>query len=313
MSGYVIPYCPAPMPDELLSSWIERIGLFYGVSLSSTMAALLPGKGPGAWETSDDIDADISLREALIAWTGVCADRVPSVLPADSCCHVERPARLAYCPRCWDEDVLEGGMPYVRASWTRWLIVSCSAHGGWLCARRPRTYRESYMTGWAGVWRSNRLWAFATYQRYEPSLLASARAFDPARFARPQPGWKGFHEELSAGIGADAGQATVTQNEICLANVNAWHESLVWNKARAALQTRSPSQRLDECDLVRLKRTEPQWIANRIAGIAIALEVACAHSTHQPLFPRVAALLSRSGRAAHNVGLTKHRAQSHER
>ena len=304
MTEYVLPYCPAPMPDELLSSWIERIGLFYGVGLAEAMAAILPGEGPAAWETPADIDADPILRKALIEWTGVPADRVPQTLPAHSRCYVERAARLAYCPCCCDEDIARGDVPYVRASWARWFSVSCPAHSSWLCARYPRTLSESHMTAWAGVWRSNPRWAAATYQRYEPALVATALAFEPRCFAHPRCGWKPFHDALANWLGGSIVELDTAVCETRLASIVAWNGSGSWYKVRAALQEKPLPKRVEEFDIVPLRRPEPQWIGNRITGVVMALELAHIQGDGKPLFDSVRALLGERGLATRAAGLS---------
>jgi hypothetical protein len=144
------------------------------------------------------------------------------------------------------------------------------------------------MTAWAAVWRSERRWAEATYQRHEASLALWARAFDPSCFVSPQSGWKSFQREFSEWIGADAsGVVDTSQYENRLRKIDAQNSSGLWIKARDAMQLKAPPLRVEELDLRPTTRTEPQWIANRIACIATILDAARVARNRKPLFPGV--------------------------
>jgi hypothetical protein len=45
-----LPYAPLPNSDELLSSWIERIGLFYGIGYLRARVMLDPTRLANVWE-----------------------------------------------------------------------------------------------------------------------------------------------------------------------------------------------------------------------------------------------------------------------
>lgn len=45
MSTFELPVYPLPVGDELLSSWIERIGIFYGCDYEHWFTAVLSADG----------------------------------------------------------------------------------------------------------------------------------------------------------------------------------------------------------------------------------------------------------------------------
>jgi hypothetical protein len=78
-------------------------------------------------------------------------------------------------------------------------------------------------------------------------------------------------------------------------------------KARDAMQLKAPPLRVEELDLRPTTRTEPQWIANRIACIATMLDAARVTRNHKPLFPGVHAALVNERGAQHSVGVSARR------
>ena len=94
-----LPHVPAPGADELLSSWLERIGIFYGSDLAAVRVAL----GPGALRyrgVDEDLDADAALRERVVNWTGMPEFRVPRLIRVASARVLPVSTRLGYCPAC---------------------------------------------------------------------------------------------------------------------------------------------------------------------------------------------------------------------
>ena len=100
-----LPFTPAPYPDELLSSWIERIGLFYDVGYAGALAVLAPDITAGVWGRTDDFDADPELHRAASEWSGRPASQIPCTLDRYDPDTLDITARVAYCPACWDDDV----------------------------------------------------------------------------------------------------------------------------------------------------------------------------------------------------------------
>ena len=105
MKRQPLPACPEPHRDELISSWLERIGLFYGVGYHGAAAALLPGRDPSMWASERDLDADAETRSALLEWTLRDPQDVPAALNPSDNNTMPRSARLASCgPRARSRD-----------------------------------------------------------------------------------------------------------------------------------------------------------------------------------------------------------------
>jgi hypothetical protein len=292
MKRCVLPYYPEPYTDELLSSWLERIGLFYGVGYHVAMASLFLNEGPAAWDGTGDVDADPRTRDALCAWTDRQSAEVPRVLDSGDPDRLDIAARVTYCPACWDDDTSRGRSPHVRRQWARWTTVTCAVHEIWLSARRPRLLDESRMNGWAPVWRSRPQWAEATGQRYDSLYDATATAFVSETFDRPVGRWPDFEAEVSRALGRNRDpSANPFGPASTLVDVVTHEFAGLRRDVRLSLQIRPPSIRLDDLDLSGYKRPEPVWIANRIACIAIVVELARMSANREPLFPRVRPLV----------------------
>ena len=57
-----LPYAPPPNSDELLSSWIERIGLFYGIGYLRARVMLDPTRFANVWGENEDLDSSEDIR-----------------------------------------------------------------------------------------------------------------------------------------------------------------------------------------------------------------------------------------------------------
>jgi hypothetical protein len=146
-----LPYAPPPNSDELLSGWIERIGIFYGIGYLRTRAVLDTSPIAVAWGENEDLDSSDTIRRLLVSWTGHGENLVPPVLPTADNQVLDVSARLTYCSKCWYEDAENGRAPYVRRQWSFWSSVLCTKHETWLCARRPGKQFGSERNGWAPV------------------------------------------------------------------------------------------------------------------------------------------------------------------
>lgn len=80
MKGQVLPVCPAPYRDELISSWIERIGLFYGVNYETVMGVLFAAQRRALCPAESDCDTDSHTRQVLSEWTGWPLASIPPLL-----------------------------------------------------------------------------------------------------------------------------------------------------------------------------------------------------------------------------------------
>jgi hypothetical protein len=62
----VLPHVRIAHPDELLSSWIERIGLFYGIGYLGARIILEPTRANNEHGQVDDIDSSASIRHLRV-------------------------------------------------------------------------------------------------------------------------------------------------------------------------------------------------------------------------------------------------------
>jgi hypothetical protein len=97
MSLRPLPFTPTPLPDELLSSWIERIGIFYAIGYEGAFALLAPYR-PRYRDINHDPDTDPEVRAALVNWTGRDANALPTLLDPTDRGALDVAARLGYCP-----------------------------------------------------------------------------------------------------------------------------------------------------------------------------------------------------------------------
>jgi hypothetical protein len=155
----VLPHVPIPHPDELLSSWIERIGLFYGIGYLGARIILEPNRANNEHGQVDDIDSSASIRQQAMRWSGLPEKFVPVLLCRRDEEVLELSARLTYCPDCWNQDVKKDTSPYVRRNWATWSAVACWKHNKWLSAREPHGRVGSDLNGWAPVWQTDITWA----------------------------------------------------------------------------------------------------------------------------------------------------------
>jgi TniQ len=153
-----LPFVPRAQPDELLSSWLERIGLLYGASIEHVLAAVLAGSDRMPAMAGQDVDADPWMRERIVRWSGVDESHVPTSISLDDG-FLPPCARLTFCGRCWDDDVAQGRPPYIRQRWGQWAVVRCDVHQTWLSSRRPSLSPNIPNTGWSAVWQTTASWA----------------------------------------------------------------------------------------------------------------------------------------------------------
>jgi len=153
-----LPFVPRAQPDELLSSWLERIGRLYGASIEHVLGAVLAGSDRMPAMAGQDVDADPWMRERIVRWSGVDESHVPTSISLNGGFLPPR-GRLAFCGRCWDDDVAQGRSPYIRQRWCHWAVVRCDVHQTWLSSRRPNPSPYCQNIGWSDVWRTTASWA----------------------------------------------------------------------------------------------------------------------------------------------------------
>ncbi len=273
MGMMTLPHVPAAGADELLTSWLERIAIFYGLDLEAVRIALGPG-APRDRGVDEDLDADAALRDRVAQWAGVPEARVPRLIRV--ACEQVLPvsARVAYCPACWDADVSAGVVPYVRRAWARWDVVHCARHRMWLAARRPRVKGECPWSGWSAVWRSHPQWARAHGLPFDGSLQPIALAFDPGSLHAPEPSWDEFSRTaaaLSRSFGADEG-GRASKSVLATVAGPRWLPS----RGRVLLALRRPGAQLaaiNDLDLLGYASDVPGWLPQRIACVVAAVDL----------------------------------------
>ena len=295
MTRSTLPFTPAPFPDEMLSSWIERIGIFYDVGYAGALAVLAPDITSCAWGQTDDFDADAELHRAASEWSGRSVNRIPALLDSQHPDTLDINAREGYCPACWDDDVARGGVPYVRRRWATWTAVSCDIHRTWLAARHPRNRVESRVRGWGMIWQSKLEWARALDQRVGAPIDLFAKAFAPDTFDRPQGCWDQFERTVHYALGRahDASANPFAAGSLLAAIVERDFEALR-RSVKSSLQIRPAPTLIDENTLKGYTRAEPGWIANRISCIVLVAELARIAAGRSALFPRVRPLIEAS-------------------
>lgn len=128
----------APGSDELLSSWLLRLGLANGLAPRDLGDVL--GHSPGNWPGRLDLNLPVALGEFLRARTGLSpSDLARLRLPTGSHRALLLPLRhelptgrrakfmatwLQFCPRCLAEDV----HPFFRRTWRSATAIVCVNH-----------------------------------------------------------------------------------------------------------------------------------------------------------------------------------------
>lgn len=134
------PVSIAPLPDELLSSWLHRLGLANGIAPRSFAGVL--GLDERMWSPRLDLrlprhvagllaDNTGVPQEAISAMTMSACASAPLLLPLCYSAHRNRSTWMQYCQQCLAAD----DAPYFRQQWRLASRVSCFAHG---CGLRDR-------------------------------------------------------------------------------------------------------------------------------------------------------------------------------
>ncbi len=145
------PVSVDPLPDELLSSWINRLALANGMAPRPFSRVI--GCGDGMWAPRLDLHLPSHLATFLCEQSGLPSEAIstmilsswaltPLLLPLRESVHRGRSTWIQYCPQCLAEDET----PYFRRQWRLASRVSCFAHGCGLRDRCPacRTAISSY-------------------------------------------------------------------------------------------------------------------------------------------------------------------------
>ncbi len=105
---------------------------------------------------SVDLDLSDEVRAMLSEWSALPLPRLPMLSAARRV--LPKSARLAFCERCWDEDVCSGRQPYVRRYWLNWTTVHCANHRDFLCAKNRSVDPNAPHVSWTDVWASKLDW-----------------------------------------------------------------------------------------------------------------------------------------------------------
>lgn len=197
MKFNTLPIVPNPLPDESISSWVERIAIFYGGQYERALGSVYARAGHLPLCQKHDIDTDVEARKSLCDWTNAVAARVPALLKTNPINALPKAARLSYCPACWDADVARGQPPYLRRRWSYWSTVHCPTHECWLSARRPAPLKECLNDGWVAVWRSREAWASAFELSVHQPFAQMLVGFDPAALHLPELEWRSLSADLN--------------------------------------------------------------------------------------------------------------------
>ena len=176
-----LPAYPQPAHDEALSSWVERIGLFYGCTYDHWLGPVAAQLGAPQSATTTDVDADPRCRDLFIEWTGLAPALVPPILKGARKDLMPPLARLAFCPACWDEDVGAGHQPYIRREWSQWSCVHCRRHQAFLASRATVVDPFRRVLAWLPLWRTKPSWAALFGRSHEQGPYGETAWYTPGR------------------------------------------------------------------------------------------------------------------------------------
>lgn len=136
------PVVVPPQFDELLSSWLHRVGYANGVAPRAFARVL--GLRPGMWSAALDLSFPSDVANLLRSNTGVSTNKLtamtlcrgllkPLLLPLRSNGRRDGSTWLQFCPQCLAEDA----HPYFRRRWRLASRVTCTRHGSRLRDRCP--------------------------------------------------------------------------------------------------------------------------------------------------------------------------------
>lgn len=281
MTGHErLPIVPRSLADETLSSWLERIWIFYGATYEMGIGALLGRANLSPLDQSVDIDSDPNVRDQVHRWTGISSGLVPKLLDDTTGQLLPVRARLAYCPACWDDDVAAGRAPYIRCQWTEWSRVHCRIHHRWLNARRPPYRREFYLMGWAPIWQTRANWAKQLELSADPLSERMLAGFDGAALRIPGFDWDALSIELS---GFDADGDRWPHRAILQAIGDQRLESL-----RVRIGSMIGTTELSPAHILHVNSPIPMDLGSRIASLLIGVETRRIIAGRPPLMPSVA-------------------------
>lgn len=136
------PVSVDPLPDEVLSSWLNRLALANGIAPRSFADVL--GLRRGMWSPRLELRLPRHVAALLAHQTGVSDKSIsamsmtgdalmPLLLPLRENAARNRSSWIQYCPQCLADD----DVPYFRRHWRLASRISCFEHGSGLRDRCP--------------------------------------------------------------------------------------------------------------------------------------------------------------------------------
>jgi hypothetical protein len=292
-----LPFVPRAQPDELLSSWLERIGLLYGASIEHVLGAVLAGSERMPAMAGQDIDADPWMRERIVRWSGVNESHVPTSISLDDG-FLPACGRLAFCGCCWDDDVAQGRSPYIRQRWCHWAVVRCDVHQTWLSSRRPSLSPYVQNIGWSAVWQTTASWAaqfelneqpeyrtriigicgeeISRHLIFTPQVAADLERFEQCSRARPgKDRQRRLHRQILDSTSAELYAA---------------------KRSQIAHRVLPEAQRFSTLNMVPIFRpTGPLWLGDRLVCLLAAVELLRMREGRGAYSPAIAGIVQTLG------------------
>ncbi len=118
---------PCPQADETISSIVDRACSFYRAKRRHLLQELMPSAAK-----LGDFDLDtgppVELLRNLAAALRMSTTSLENMVLTRPDWRLMPNARVAYCPKCWADDVRSGRDNYFRADWSWCFSTSCYIH-----------------------------------------------------------------------------------------------------------------------------------------------------------------------------------------
>lgn len=116
------------MPDESISSLVDRQANLWGVNRSSLVLGITHG-GIGMAALGDlDVRSRLMFLDTYAEKTGIGRDALEEHCGDRSDPLLDLKDRDAYCPMCFFDDACNGYTPYFRLDWSRVFLTHCRVH-----------------------------------------------------------------------------------------------------------------------------------------------------------------------------------------
>lgn len=122
------------MPDETISSVVDRACSLHNISRSMLLSELCPDVNPVPADLDLDVSPPATLITNLAKALSMRRDDVEALRLSHSAWRLFPKARTVGCIRCLREDFEMKRDPYIRAEWTWCFLTHCTRH------RYPLTY-----------------------------------------------------------------------------------------------------------------------------------------------------------------------------